>query len=433
MRNIEANSSGQEEPEGSREEERKNLENELSKKTFLERYLREVQTREAPLRGSKNPERTRGEIFRFERGQILKAYKILRGQIEEARKRGEDAVEKKGLLKEIRGRAKILEKNLDTLEDQYYEEVKMVEVDTEFGHFSVPMVELDLRKEEDGEQGEDERTPYFFIPGMGSQDFHCSAAVSMALALRGHKVYVPAEIEQSSVKKPADFNEKVAERGDFSAHAEVFKETIRAAGLNEVNVIGHSLGATIALELAADADFHELNDLIVMEPLGIEEKGIKKLATQFGFSQVLLRFFPYAESRIKISPQKGSKSTADYSLYAEDAKILAKKLYPPEKLAEIKPRGRYQIWYGTDSPIMNVQETREAFSAAELIRAEDPEAKPVEIYEVKGAEHMWPVNSALGLERKLNAPRPDRQVTKVKLPDLEKSGVAGILKDLKRE
>ena len=136
---------------------------ELQHKTFSEKHFAEVQTREAPLRGAKNPEQTRGETFRFERGQILKAYKILRDQIRDAKEHGEDTTKKKGLLKEIRGRANVLEKSLDELERQYYENVKTVEIETEFGKFSVPVVELDLRDKEDRGSEQDERTPYFLF------------------------------------------------------------------------------------------------------------------------------------------------------------------------------------------------------------------------------------------------------------------------------
>jgi hypothetical protein len=410
------------------------LEKEFQKKTFSEKHFAEVQTREAPIRGVKNPEKKRGEIFRFERGQILKGFKILRGQIREAKERGEDTTEKKSLLKEIRGQAKILEKNLDDIESQCYENIKTVEVETEFGQFSLPVVEFDLRKKEglngSPEPEEDERIPYFFIPGILSSDFHKSVAISMAMALQGEKIYVPIEIEQSSVKKPENFKEMLKERGDFSIHSEVFKQTIRALDLGKVNVIGHSLGATVALELGTDPDFEEMEDLIIMEPLGIEEKGVMKLATQFGLKQTLLRFLPYSEQRIKVAPEAGVKSGGELGLYLEDVKILAKKLYNPEKLSRIKPNGRFQVWLGTDSPIMNVVEIERVFQESEKLRQKDPNASQLEIYEVEKGEHMWPVRGALGLSRILKADRPEKQVTTIELSDLENSGMAGILKDI---
>jgi len=405
-----------------------NLEEKFSKKTLGETYISEYQTRKANIRGTKIE---RGAAFRFERGQIYKGYKILRAEIRDAEKRGEDTTKKRDLLKEMRVRAKDMEKDLDEIEKQCYENVRMVEVQTEFGNFSVPVVEFDLKKKDEKETEEDKRTPYFFIPGMPTSDFHSSAAISMAMALRGNKVYVPVDLETSSVGKPENFKGMVKERGDLGIHAEVFRQTIKTLGLEKVNVMGHSFGATIALELALASDFKELEDLIVMEPLGVEEKGVRKLATQFGFNQTLLRFLPYSEQRIKVAKEKGSKSKSNMALYLEDVKIIAKRLYSPEKLSKIKPNGRFQVWFGTDSPIMNVKETERVFQESEELRQKTPDASPVEIYEVEKGEHMWPVRGALGLSKMLQAKKPESQITKVKISDLKNSAMAGILEDIK--
>jgi len=419
---------GSREPEETQQQaEARNLQEALEDKGFVETHVAEVQTRKAPLRGAGNPELKRGEIFRFERGQILKGYKILREQIREAKERGEDTTEKRILLKEIRDQAKVLEKNLDEIERQCYENVRVIDVDTEFGKFAVPVVELDLRKKEDKESKKDDRTPYFFIPGMPTADFHNSVAVSMAMALEGNRVFVPIDIEQSPSGKPENFREMLKERGDLGIHAEVFKQIIRAVGLDKVNVMGHSFGATIALELGTDPDFKELQDLVIMEPLGIEEKGVVKLAAQFGFSQSLLKFLPYAEQRIKVAKGVNTKARGDNALYLQDVQIIAKELYPVEKLSQIKPNGRFQVWFGTDSPIMNVDKLEEAFLGAEELRGQDPNASPLEIYEVDGGEHMWPVRNALGLARMLAGGRSGEQITHVNTKDLKNSAMAGII------
>ncbi|MDP1890047.1 MAG: alpha/beta hydrolase, partial [Gemmatimonadaceae bacterium] len=234
-------------------EAKESLEKEFRKKTFSEKHFAEVQTREAPLRGAENPEQTRGEVFRFERGQILKGYKILREQIKDAKERGEDTTEKKGLLKEIRNRAKVLEKNLDELERQYYENVKTVEIETEFGKFSVPVVELDLRKKEDKELEEDKRTPYFLL-GSVATNYHQTAALSMGLALEGERVLVPAWPEQAIVKRPDNFGELLKQQEGLELHKQYSKQIIKQMGLEKVNLMGYSMGAAVALELAQDKD-----------------------------------------------------------------------------------------------------------------------------------------------------------------------------------
>lgn len=227
---------------------KKSLEKEFSKKTFTEKHFAESQTREAPLRGAKNAEQTRGEAFRFERGQIFKAYKILRAQINEADERGEDTKEKKELLDKIRTEAEIMENNLDELERQYYENGKIIEIETEFGKFSVPVAELDLKKGEYSESEKDERTPYFLL-GSVAQNYHQMAAFSMGLALNGEKVLVPTWPEQAA-SRPDNFGEQLKRQGDLKIHKEYAKKTIEALGLEKINLVGYSMGGAVSLELA---------------------------------------------------------------------------------------------------------------------------------------------------------------------------------------
>ena len=75
--------SSPEEPEnsGSIKKEAEDLQRSFSKKTLREKYWSEYQTRKAKIRGT---EIERGEVFRFERGQIYKAYITLRREIREA-------------------------------------------------------------------------------------------------------------------------------------------------------------------------------------------------------------------------------------------------------------------------------------------------------------------------------------------------------------
>jgi hypothetical protein len=406
----------------------------FSGKTFKERVIHEYQTKK-PKKPTEEIEASRflerGAAFRFERGQIYKGYKNLRSEIREAEKRGEDTTSKKQLLKEMRTQAKIMEKDLDRLERQYQENVKMVDVETEFGKFSVPVVELDLKREKDGEFKEDTRTPYFFLPGIKSS-IPQSAALSMAMALAGHRVYVPSEIEHPSVKKPENLGEMMREHKDFRVYSEVAKQIINEMGLQEVNIMGHSLGATVALELASDIDFKKIKDLIIAEPLGIESKGIVQLAKEFGLNQSLQRQVLSSESRIKATDQGSETGIGNLGLYLADSMIMARKLYSPEKLSNINPKGRYQLWVGTDSPIMNVNEIKKVFGAAESIRqSKDPKSSKLEFYAVEGGEHLWTVKNALGFSEMIKQEKHDNQSTTVKVSDLENSAMARIIKGIK--
>ena len=99
---------------------KKDLEEKFKKKSFFERHFAEFQTRKVPIKGAENPEEMRGETFRFERGQILKAYKILREQIRDAQVSGEDATEGKNLLKEKTTENKVESPKVKTREEEIH-------------------------------------------------------------------------------------------------------------------------------------------------------------------------------------------------------------------------------------------------------------------------------------------------------------------------
>ena len=421
----------QEEEQNNFSEAKEPLEKEFQKKTFSEKHFAEVQTREAGLRGAKNPEQTRGEVFRFERGQILKGYKILREQIRDAKERGEDTTKKKEFLKEIRGRAKVLEKNLDELERQYYENIKTVEIETEFGKFSIPVVELDLRKKEDKESEQDGRIPYFLL-GSVATNYHQTASLSMGLALEGERVLVPAWPEQAMVKRPDNFGELLEQQEGFKLHKEYAKQTIKQMRLEKVNLMGYSMGAAVALELAQDQDFQEIQDLIIVEPPGLEEKGLLGIGKDFALWEGLLKTLPNSEALIKTFKQGNRDNTGNIKFLIEDGRILGKKYFNAENLGKIMPKGKYQLWFGTKSSIVNPEIAEKVFLEADELRKEqNPNANPVEIHIVEGGTHGWPSINNLGFSRMLKQEKPEDQITTVKISDLENSGMAGILKDIK--
>ena len=406
-------------------QEASQLVEELSQKTAGEKYISEYQTREAKIRGT---EIERGAAFRFERGQIYKGYKILRGEIKGAKDRGEDTTSKKELLRQMREQAKVLEKNLDQLERQYHENVKVVDVETEFGKFSVPVVELDLMK--DVKPEEDKRTPYFIL-GQIATNFHQSACLSMALALDGHKVFVPMQPEQPAVKKPDNFGEILKQQGSLKPHAKLARGVIEKIGLKEFNLVGYSMGATSALELATDPELKGLNDLTVIEPLGIEQKGFLKLAKEFAFNQGILKTLPSSEQRIKAFLQGSEAGQGKLGLLLRTADILSKKQFDAEKLKAINPKGRFQICVGTNSPVLNEKMVEGVLKETEILRQEkNPNAAPLEFYKVAGADHEFALSNALGLFRLMAAEKPTQSVTGVKLEDLENSAMARILKEI---
>jgi hypothetical protein len=244
-------------------EEASRLSEKLSQKSLGERFISEYQTRESKVRGE---EIERGESTRYERGQIYKAYKILRSEIHDAQEKGEDVAAEKGFLKEMRIRAKQVERNLDELEKQMENNVQMVDIETGEGKSSVPVTVLDLKNHESQENEKDNRTPYVFWGGIRSTAQQNGCAV-MSMALTGQKVYVLTHLEQKSVEKPANLKEILNNRGDFSLHAEITEKAAEKLNLEKFNLVGYSTGATIALETAIrmsqSGTSERINDLLL--------------------------------------------------------------------------------------------------------------------------------------------------------------------------
>lgn len=406
-----------------------NVERAFKRKSLSERVIAEYQTRGAPIRGY--PRKTRGEVFRYERGQILKAYKILRRQILDTKKAGEDATGKKNLLQEIRGRAKILGKNLDDLNRQYHESVRSVEIETRLGKFSVPVVELDLRGGE-AARGEDKRIPYLLL-GTVATNYHSTAALSMSLALEGERVLVPSWPEQAIVGRPADFAEKLGQQQDLSFHKEYAKQTIKSLSLERMKLMGCSMGAAVALKLAQDRDMPEIENLIVIEPPGLERKSAAKLAKDFVLEEGVMKALPYSEARIKTFLQGGRESTDSPGFLGslvDDGRIIANTRFNAGELATVAPKGRYEVWVGTKSSITDVEQTKKLFGKAQELREQqNPSAPPIEVHVIEGGTHSWPFMNSIGFARLLKT-MPRERATTTKLSDLENSGMAAILKDL---
>ncbi len=295
----------------------------------------------------------------------------------------------------------------------------------------MPVVELDLKKDlKKGE--EDKRTPYFFL-GAIATNFHQTAALSLAMALSGHKVYVPMQPEQSSVERPDDFGKTLREQGNLKPYAELARQTVKKIGLKEFNLLGYSMGATTALELAVNPDFEGIKDLIIIEPLGIEQKGLTRLAKEAVFGQVILKTLPSSEARIKTFLQGAEAGQGKLSLLLATANILSKKHFSPEKLKAINPKGRFQVWIGDRSPFVNKKTAENVFGETErLRRTQNQDFSPLEFYEVKSGDHGWPMMNALGLSRTITGEKPKEWITKVKTKDLENSAMAGIIKDIKK-
>ncbi len=402
-------------------------------KTFIESTFSEYQTRESKVRGT---EIKRGEAFRYERGQIFKAYMNLRQEIREAEARGEKVVVKKRLLIRMRERARVIEKDLDELNRQYYENARDVEIETPDGTFTVPVVELDLKKAKEGEDYDatkDDRIPEVFLTGAVS-NYHQTACYTMARALQGHRVLVPMTPEQPSVKKPENFSQVLKQKGNLEPYADIVKALVKKMELEEFNLSGWSMGATVALEMASDPELEGLHDLTVMEPLGLQDKGFLRMGWEFAVGQGL-KTVTSSEKKIKSLDQGAQDSQAGLSALVNAGSILARKHFDSQKLSRINPGGRFQVLMGAQSPIMNGNIIKDVFKKTEALRIQkDSEASPLEFYTVEGketgADHSFPMVNALGLSRMVDGEPPKSQFSTVTNKALGNSAVEWMLKDI---
>lgn len=350
----------------------------------------------------------RGESTRYERGQIYKAYKILRKDIQEAKKHGERAVGKRELLKEIRQKAKEVEADLDEAECQLIENIQMVDVDTSEGKFSMPVAVLDLKNPEASKDGEqkDDRVPYVFWGGIRANE-QMDGCAMMAMALAGHKIYHITHLEQNDVKKPENTRQIVAERGDFSLQGEITEKVVDALDLKKFNLMGYSTGASVALEAAIrmseDGTSEKINDMIVIEPLGLEKMGILKLAYNFGIKEAMINLRrEKAESDIKVMRQGGNTNKEDAKFsWLTTVRILSKKHFDADRLSKIKIGGKLQWWLGANSPATNKKLTEQVLRS---VADKNPNVNQ-ELNIVEGATHSMLNMNALGLAQEFGKDR----------------------------
>jgi hypothetical protein len=316
-----------------------------------------------------------------------------------------------------------------------------VEVETEYGKFVVPVTVLDLKKQDGVEAPsesaeEDKRTPYVFWGGIRSTAQQNGCAL-MSLALTGQKVYAITHLEQASVQKPDNLAEILSQKSDFSLQAEITEKIAEQIGLGKFNLMGYSTGASIALETAVRMSKDEskkdaLQDLVVIEPLGLEELGVAKLGYKFGV-QESSKLVGKSEARIKVLQQGGASNEEDLKLDWETVKILAKKMFDAKRLSEINVAGNFQWWVGDQSPVQNFPLTEEVIQQVQQMMLEkNSDANIPELNEVQDSTHSILNMNALGLAQEFIQPRKVQQGNprELRRKDLANSAMSAILQEI---
>lgn len=381
-----------------------------------------TQTRETKIPGT---EIDRGIVTRFQRAEIARAYGLLRNQVKDAEKRGEDAGPQREAVRKFGAKAHVLERDLDTLNRQFYENIATVHVDDpELGVHDIPVVTLDLKPPAEGQEDTRMET---FIAGSYVTNPHETFAFSTALALAGEKVRIMTYPEKFKMtKSPDDWLDRVKKDGTLKPYAKLAGKIIQGLGLNRLNLVGISMGAGVALEMVSNPDLN-IQNLTVIEPPTVINKNTLHQLFDFGVIEGVPAILN-AEERAKVvlseSPELAQRAKGTDMVLAP---ILARRQITQEQLQAINPHGRYQVWFGENSAITG-EKTREEFVRAEAARSANPNMSPIEMYVIKGGRHGSAVVHSQGVASVITAKqRPPQMISKLDINSLENSAAAFIL------
>lgn len=368
------------------------------------------------------------EAITFERQQLAGFKTALKGIILRAQSCDQDATGIEDDLNRFSKKADALEVDLDKLNRQLDTCDRQVDIEgPKIGKQKVPVYKFDLQPE----NKEDSRVPYVLC-GTYLGDAQHNVELPMALALRGEKVYFFPYPERVNVQTPADWADRIKKDGTFGLHAEYVKEIIKALGLPKVNVVGFSMGASVALEMATDPDFGRINDLLVMEPIGFKNREYLDMGFGLFVKQGLWHTLLEPESVPKavVWPWKDKNPVKDgVTVPIQD--LFLKHQFDDAKMAKVNPQGRYQTWLASDSPVSSPELAEVTFKIAESKRGLRDQKSPVEIFHLEGGSHTTPIVRAFGVLEKSAQPAV-RGDTYVNPGDLQNSAAMGLLEGLKK-
>lgn len=341
---------------------------------------------------AKHPEQERNLIVRFERAEILRIYKLLREKGAHAGKSSEG--EASALLKRFREQAQKLERNLDLLSEQLYKNVHPVEIEgADIGRHVVPVAELCLP--DDQRERTDNDTPYVTLAGIAT-NHHQQAALAMALALQGKRVYAMTHAGNELAETPKDWGARVRQDGTYRLQAKVLQEAVKGLGLKEFHMVGYSMGAGVALEAARDPEFSRAAVRIyVIEPLGLEKLGRARLVYRFAVKETP-RVLRDPESKLKALEQGNKTVKLHPGPFLADVGTMTKEQFTNEELAKLRPEGGLRIFVMSKSTLIRADAVREKVQAANELRQDTAAEHPIELYVVEGDAHSVPLTHANG-------------------------------------
>lgn len=334
----------------------------------------------------------------------------------------EDDKEKLRLLRndyfsEVRRKAR----ELDELNRQVKQNWHWVEIEhEEVGRLRLPVVELNLYASEDD-------TPYVLIGGIAT-GCDQSTPLSAALAMAGKRVFVMTYPEQSMVESSRDWKKMVSQDKTFKLHARVMKETIKALGLSNVNLVGNSMGGGVSLEIARDPDFG-IESLTVFEPMGFEHRDWLKIGWNYYVEQGG-RALREARKRIKILvDQRQDGNRVKKGAWGAAADLLRREQFRVDCLTDLKVKGRFQVWFGEQSPLINIGLVKQKLLGAENERLRRWGGESVEFFDIEGEDHTFPLINSMGIVSLMLNEKTQRH-TRLREGDLVTSVAMDILRRL---
>ncbi len=285
----------------------------------------------------------------------------------------------------LRDRVTTVAKEIDELNRQMYEPQAVHIEDPEIGEHDVRVTTLDLNPHKEGEV--DGRVPYFVIPQYVAIAPQLEGLV-LPLALQGEKVIVMDHVEKS---EPDNVNwiNMVAERGDLEPYVNLSVATINALRLDNINLVGVSMGGAIALKTAADERLAgRIHDVVVIDPTSLIEKSARGLGLAAAIDgatsipnkgELVKTLFSSLGPTFFIKSQPGNQAVL--------MDVLSKNHITSDVLSKIKPKGKFQVWLGGKSSVTG-HKAQQALIESEKKRQEmDPNASPMKIFVVEGAYH----------------------------------------------
>lgn len=349
--------------------------------------------------------------FEIEREYALLGYRACLELLNEAKARGENVMERKELRNLYHNQIILRQRDLKRLNQQLGER-RLIEVQSDLaGNHSIETCILDLHPENTN------RIPHFLIGGIDSGIGHTSV-LGGALAMLGEKVIMMAYPEQRSCIRPPDWARRLLQADNFSLHASVLTEVMRTFG-DKFNLWGFSMGGGIALWAAAMMDTGMINNLTVLDPVGLTQKSLPRIGVDFFVIQGLRGMMDPATRAKSFHQTSGEK--VDLHLFLLGAEILRKQQIDVEMLSQIRPEGEFRMVLGVNSPLIKEQSIVQMLSESEDLRTGRGEGSPLKLFRLHGADHMFPLTYSMGLARVLQMHQYENQVVDLNINTLERS------------